>query len=128
MGYPTSTIAYSDCYEAFDRALEHPKGAKVPCESRDAAERLRTRMHYARRLHRNDNAQIYPDPDHPLHGRSPYDSIVCKIKLINDQWWLYMEPIQSFAEIIEPIEDEPEDEVVGVEEPKPTATTFKRRV
>jgi len=99
-------MAYKDCYEALNAALEHPKGVKIPCETREAAERLRARMHYARKLDRDDNAAIYPETDHPLHGRSQYDILVVRVSMNGNRIWLRLEPNQSFADVIEPIDDD----------------------
>jgi hypothetical protein len=125
MSFPTSTIAYTDCYEAFDRALDHPRGIKVPTRTSADAERLRMRMHQARKLAREANTKIYPDPEHPLHGRSPYDALVVRI----DGNWVRVEPIQSFADKIVPIDDEEDDEVeVAVRTLPLIQKPFRRRV
>jgi len=92
-------------------------------------------MHYARKLHRESNATIYPEPDHPLHGRSPYDIITIRLEY-NDKVWVRLEPTQSFAKVIEPITDEedrpeqtPEPErVAPTQAPLPTSARFRRRV
>lgn len=85
MSLPTSTLAYSQCYEVLDLALKDSLGIRMrvdrkpsPQENLDAAMNFRMRCHQARKLDRDRNAEVYPDPEHPLHGRSAYDVLIIR--------------------------------------------------
>lgn len=137
MSYPTSHMAYLDCFEVMDRALADGQGVRLRMADRTAAEYQRTRINYARKLNRKQNEKIYPDPEHPLHGASPYDKLVCRIKQQNGACFLYVE---QYAPIYEDIEDlsELEPEPTGAPDhdaPAPTPdlstitkTIIKRRI
>lgn len=93
MGHSTSRLAYSDCQDFFDQSIEEGSaGIRIRCESKSKAEQLRVRLHYFRRIDREDNIAIYKDePDHPMHGRSAYDKITVRMRKVDDSWWLYLE-------------------------------------
>jgi hypothetical protein len=88
-----SPNAYRDCIEAFDRALETPKGIKIPCVSRGHAIRLRQRFNYCRYLDRDRSKDIY-QPGDPMYGLSVYDTLELRIpkKGAPDAATLYIEP------------------------------------
>ncbi len=84
MSISTSRASYLDCYAYYDQALEEERGIRIQVQSYDYACHLRQRLHMARKIRREDNAEIYPDADHPMHGASPYDIVVVKIKTEDD--------------------------------------------
>lgn len=78
MSLPTSTLAYSQCYDVLDKALEDSLGVRMKMTSLPSAQHFRMRCHQARKLDRDKNAEIYPETDHPLHGRSAYDVLIIR--------------------------------------------------
>lgn len=92
MSLPTSRYAYKDCFEVYDRALEDEQGARVQLPDYDAALFFRMRMNQARKLRREENAQIYEKGD-PKHGVSPYDSTVVTIKQHDGAYYVYVQHI-----------------------------------
>jgi hypothetical protein len=86
----TSRLAYSDCFDLMDRAIADQKGIKVKFDSYDDAFNFRFRIHSARRIDRNENKQMYPE-GHPMHGRSVYDQITCRIRRFDGGAWLRLE-------------------------------------
>lgn len=84
MSISTSRGSYRDCYEYYDQALEQSRGIRIQVNSYDYACHLRQRLHMARKIRREDNKEIYPDPSEPMHGASPYDNVVVKIKTEGD--------------------------------------------
>jgi hypothetical protein len=73
-----SRLSYSDCFDFFTEALADPKGICVSFAYDGDAYQLRTRLHTARVIDRKENAEIYP-PNHPLFGRSEYDSLMVRL-------------------------------------------------
>lgn len=110
MSLPTSRLAFVDCIEVFDRALEDPKGIRVRQKDSDAAWHYRMRMHQARKLIQNDNRQTYEE-DHPMFGRSIYDTLAIRIRKVDDIFYLYIAPYATPTEI-EPL-SEIEDEITS---------------
>jgi len=102
MTLSTSPLAYEDCRQAMDAALDDPVGVRLAVPDLDAAYNLRLRLNQARRLNRDDNKKLY-EPDHPMHGRSMYDRLVFKIKQLNGQRFLYLEQTLAIAPKIEPL-------------------------
>lgn len=98
----TSRLAYSDCFDHFERALADEKGTRIKVGSFGDAMYLRTRLHAARSIEREENKRVY-DPDHMLYGRSIYDVLVCRISIFDENnqltskdnptgtAWLYIE-------------------------------------
>jgi len=89
MAKSNSRHSYQDCFDLLDLALGAAKGSRIKIVDHSAAVHLRSRIHYARQIDRDDNADVYAE-GHPLHNRSPYDPIVCKIKKERSGWWLYL--------------------------------------
>lgn len=110
MGYPTSRKAYTDCYTILDRASASSKGIRLSVSSHGDAINLRARIHYARKLDRDANREIYREQiDHPLYGCSIYDPL--RVRLAQDTengWWLYIEPIDATQHHIEDLDDGPD--------------------
>ena len=138
MSLSTSRHAYLDCFALLDRALEDPRGIRAEVPSLANAIRLRLRIHQARSIDRSDNAKTY-DPDHPLHGRSPYDVLTCRVEDNGAGAWIYLDKVQVLIGTIEPIPEgwapvqmEPAKPVLRIEykpdpTPAPLAFTIRRR-
>lgn len=91
MTISTSPSAYEDCYDIFDRALRSKNG--IRCEVPDAGMgyNLRTRLQYARTLHREEMRRVHP-PTSPEHGVSVYDPLVVREpRQVGDRWYVYVE-------------------------------------
>lgn len=102
MSLSNSRLAYNDCFDLLDRALDDPRGIRVELADENSAVYLRMRIHHARSIDRADNEKTY-EPDHPLHGRSPYDILVCRIDSASDPVWLYLDKQKVEIGRIEPI-------------------------
>jgi hypothetical protein len=80
MSLSNSRLSYTDCFALLDRALDEDRGIRIEVADLPAANYLRMRIHHARTIDRQENKVTYPDKDHPLHGRSPYDILVARIE------------------------------------------------
>lgn len=118
MSVSTSLLAYQDCITIMDQALADPKGARIKVANAGDASYQRLRMHYARKLHRDENAKTY-EQGHAMHGRSEYDAITVRIRNIGGECYLYLErtdvvagEVESLSEL-EPlqIEHEPQRQI-----------------
>ena len=103
MSLSNSRLSYTDCYTLLDRALDEPRGIRIEVSDLPAANYLRMRIHHARTIDRQENKVTYPDKDHPLHGRSPYDILVARIEGDGDQGLLYLDKQKVEILGIEPI-------------------------
>lgn len=110
MATSNSRLAYTDCFNLMDRALEDAKGARVKFPDYGAAWQYRLRLHTARRIDRTDNQRDFNE-SHSLHGRSIYDSLRVTIKRGSDVAWLYVEKVDGIEFEIENL-----SEVNGLEE------------
>jgi hypothetical protein len=103
---PQQPGVYRDCYEIWSRAQSTPGGCRTFVGTSMAqAEYLRSRMHQARKLLRNQSKRAYPR-EHPAWDTSEYDSYKITIKQDTaDNFWLYVEPHGNWAAVanIEPI-------------------------
>ncbi len=113
MSLSTSRLAYTDCYELLDRAVEDTRGIRASVPTQAAATHLRMRIHQARAIDRSENAKTYA-VDHPMHGRSPYDIFTVRIEESPACFWLYLDRFKVDIGVVEPI---PEDHLI--EAPKP---------
>lgn len=95
-----SKLSFDDCFDALDRALASARGIRLSFTSEGAARHFRTRLHTARRLDREANAETYEE-GHPLHGTSQYDPLVVKLHLANGESTLVIEKIKLTAKIEE---------------------------
>jgi hypothetical protein len=91
MTVSTSRSAYEDCFHLLDRAMDSPAGIRHSCPTSGAAHYLRTRLNYARVLHRNEMSYALPDDD-PKLGTSPYDALILRVHSADSRWWVYIEP------------------------------------
>ncbi len=94
----TSRLSFEDCFLAFEAALADPRGVRLPFPDMDAATAYRFRLHAARRIAREENQSIYA-PTHPLHGRSEYDPLVCRIRQEGPTHFIYIERMAQPVEI-----------------------------
>jgi hypothetical protein len=72
-------MSYQDVYDIFNRALEDPKGIRLPYNNYTDAKYFQMRMHQGRVIDRRENARIFPEGD-VLHGQSQYD--VLQVRLV----------------------------------------------
>lgn len=122
MSLPTSLLSYQDCLKVFDEAVENEEGIRVKFPTRDEAIRFRSRLHYCRKLSREENARIY-EKDQPMHGKSQYDSIRCTLKSTKTGHYVYLEH-QTIAEgQIESLANVGDEEEVFVPPPQREETT-----
>lgn len=120
MTISNSRLSYTDCYSVFDSALEDPNGVRVKVTDFNAAIHMRMRLHQARAISRRDNMQTFGE-DHPLYGRSVYDKFVVRIRRDDEDFYIYIEPVEKgmgSVESLSEIEGEFE-EVKYIEEEKP---------
>lgn len=94
-----SRLAYADCQEVFDTALDDPLGIRIPFDSVGAAQNFRMRLHKFRMIDREDNARTY-DRHHAMYGRSTYDVIRATIMDENGLWYLYLEPVVDASRLV----------------------------
>jgi hypothetical protein len=83
MSNPTSLLAYPEVRDALDRALQSERGIRVNFRTLNAAKQFIGRAYSFRMLDRIENAKIYPDQTHTLHGRSMYDVLRLRIRDIS---------------------------------------------
>ena len=102
MSLSNSRLSYADCFELLDRALDEPRGIRAEVPSAKAAGYLRMRIHHARQIDRSENAATY-EPDHHLHGRSPYDIFVIRLEEADGRSWVYLDKQKVEIGAIEPI-------------------------
>lgn len=105
MALPTSRLAYEDVFKILDRALDTPRGIRMKMADEGAAKKMRSRIHYARKLDRDDNRQNFSH-DHPMYGRSIYDPITLEFRYEGRYVWIYLTNQGSAEYIIEEIPDE----------------------
>ena len=117
MTLPTTLLAYQDCQELLDRALADDHGIRMKVDNYDAATHERSRIHYCRKLVREENCTIY-EPGDPMYAKSVYDCVVVRIKNIAGEFYLYLErndKIRGKVESLSEIESEPEAEAPAIE-------------
>lgn len=78
MSNSSSTMAYPDVKKVFEDALTSSKGVRLMFKDKPSAFRFLSRCNSFRLLDRKENAKIFPEPAHTLHGRSVYDVLVLK--------------------------------------------------
>ena len=123
MAVSTSRIAFSDCFDLLERAINDEKGIRIKFATYDDAFNFRLRIHKARQIDRVDNRLSY-DNGHPLHGRSVYDQITCKIRSFNGGAWLKLEKISAREFEIESLSEEPSEAELPLEAKIPSPTVF----
>ena len=106
MSLSNSRLSYTDCFDLLDRALDESRGLRIEVPDLNAANYLRMRIHHARQIDRNENKITYPEPDAPLHGRSPYDILVVRIESVNGSGWVYLDKQKVDIISVEAIPDD----------------------
>jgi hypothetical protein len=102
MTIPTNRMSYADIYPVYDKALEDPKGIRIPFDTRAEAQHYQMRLHNARSVDRRENAKIYPDKGHKMHGQSVYDVLQVRIKQGEDgTHFIYIEPKDKYINLDE---------------------------
>ena len=97
----TSKSAYTDCFDYLDQALAATNGIRIPLHTRGAAYHLVTRLHYARKLSREEAQAIYAEDD-PKWGTSVYDVLIVRTpRLLGSKWYVYIEPRSVVREVEE---------------------------
>jgi hypothetical protein len=88
-----SRLSYPDAQAFLDAVLADAVGARRPFPTFGAAFQFRTRCHTLRKICRQDNRKVYPDPQHPMHGRCEYDPIKIRDPVAgpDGDWWVYGE-------------------------------------
>jgi hypothetical protein len=96
-----SRLAYEDCYDVMQRALEKNSGVRVGFDNFGEATFYRMRMNQARQLDRRFNRERYPIA-HPMHGRSEYDALMFRIREQGGKHWVYADrkPMRGVVEEI----------------------------
>lgn len=83
--------AYGDCVKILDTAFKSKGGIRISAPSSGDANHLFTRLHYARKLLRDQSMGELPS-NHPDWNTSMYDSlIVRRPREIDGEWWVYIE-------------------------------------
>jgi len=107
MALSNSILAYNDCREFLERAVEDPKGARLPFGSSRNAEYWRMRCNQFRSLDREQNKRIY-EPGHKMWGVSEYDTLTLTIRYSADNLcWVYAVKLILDAGMIEPLSEVP---------------------
>lgn len=124
MALSNSILAYTDCKEFLERALDAERGVRIPFRLEREAEHWRMRCNQFRSLDRKANKQIH-ELGTPMHGQSEYDTITMTIKFSPDGYhWVYAQkrtvpngiedipdeaPMQITAEEVKFLEDQSDD-------------------
>jgi hypothetical protein len=85
-----SRLAYEDCYEVMDKALEAEDGVRVGFPNEEEAKYYQMRMNQARQLDRRFNGKRYATT-HPMHQHSEYDALSFRIRSDGKRYWIYAE-------------------------------------
>jgi hypothetical protein len=81
---------YEDCFELFQRALDHEVGVRVPIGDYGSARFFQMRMHNGRALMRAENRRIYLEND-IRWGKSIYDVLTVLLRQdTTGVWWIYV--------------------------------------
>ena len=103
-------MAYKDCYDAMERALESSKGIRMRFPDEGKATYYRMRCHNARAIRRAENAKTY-ERGHPMHGTSIFDILVLQIRYdAEGNSWIYFIKNEFKPELVEDLselDDEP---------------------
>jgi|SRR5262245_60944169 len=84
-----SLLAYPDVQKAMDEALAAPAGVRLVFKGgAPARNKFLFRSLTFRRLDRENNKILYPDPAMTMHGKSIYDTLV--VKKLNESELLIM--------------------------------------
>lgn len=106
MSLPKSLLAYQPQLDFMERAMDEVRGCRMFFNTEPEAEHFRSRVHYARVLHREENKKIH-EVGAQLHGKSEFDILVMTIRHSPDGVWVYAEKAVLDESRVEPI---PEDD------------------
>ncbi len=116
MALSNSIMAYQDCKEFLERAVDDEKGARIPFRSMREAEYWRMRCNQFRALDRRQNLMIF-DLGHKMHGQSEYDGLTMIIRHSQDNYfWVYAEKRTVEPGLIEDLSSIEEVPVLSAEE------------
>jgi hypothetical protein len=68
--------------QILDRAIQSERGVALRTESRGKAINLAQKLGRFRRDERGQSRKVYP-PDHPQHGKTPWDGLRIKVSEAN---------------------------------------------
>lgn len=103
MALSNSTLAYTDCREFLEKALDADHGSRIPFRDEGGAKYFQMRCNQYRTLDRADSKLIY-EPGHNLHGKSAYDVLTLTVKLSTDGYaWVYAQQRTLPEGLVEPI-------------------------
>lgn len=106
MSLSNATLAFTDCKEFLERALDADRGARVPFQTEEQAGYWRMRCYQFSKLDRKDNELVY-NPGDRMFGQSEYDCLSLVIKRSTDGFfWVYAEKRTLDPGMIEDIPDE----------------------
>ena len=75
MGASKSILSYNDAKEVFERAAASSNGVRLEFDGGfRARDNFMYRLWNFRKLDREQNRVLYPDPGHTMHGRSLFDT------------------------------------------------------
>lgn len=102
-----SRLAYPDCEEFLNGALADDLGLRKPFGKRGGAQQFLVRLNNFRTICRKDNAKIFPEPDHPLHGRCEYDPLMINIVGPDEagEWWVYARRLDNMDSYVEKLSE-----------------------
>lgn len=123
----TSRLAFSDCFDLMEKAINDPKGIRVKFATYEDAFNFRLRLHSARKIDRRDNLDTYSE-GHPMHGRSIYDQITVRIKRFDGGAWLRLERIDTREFIIESLSEPPSQPELTFDQPMPKIVLEVKRI
>lgn len=109
MSNSNARMAYLDCYDILDKAVEDNHGCRVRVPNIEAAFHLRMRLHQARKIDRKENNLKY-EPGEKMYGQSIYDLVVIRIRSIDGFVFLYLEKPTAKPLHVETLSDLPEDQ------------------
>lgn len=75
----TVSRAFAECTDVLERALHSERGIKIEFLDTAAAVRFRARCNKYRVQLRKESKVVYSS-DHPMYGRSPYDSLILQLE------------------------------------------------
>ena len=74
-----SILSYNDCKEVFERAAQNPSGVRLVFkQGTKARDFFMFRLWEFRKLDREQNRVLYPNPAHTMHGKSFFDTFSVK--------------------------------------------------
>jgi len=105
MALSTSILAYNDCKDFLEKAVDDSKGARLPFRNETDANYYRMRCNQFRKLDRIQNAMIY-DIGAKMHGHSEYDQLTLTIKQSSDGYfWVYAQKLLLNIEEVEALSE-----------------------